>query len=1046
MNDIQQKTYIFSIAISDYHYFDKLPNAIQDSNAIRTALEDKYKIEKVWQLLDHDVSSSAIKGKFKEIKETVSSEDALLIIYNGHGSIKGNNNIAYWQFVNSQIDTEETWYKCSDFFDELTELDEIKHIAVLVNSCFSGDIFFQDGLNSDRYDSGEGRKSRTLLTASLRNQTTRESHLQSLNSPFSSALISVLSENEKQYKLSLLTIITYIYFKFEENDFGSNPRYGSFKGNEGGLFTLQLKEDADTIWIKTLENDTIENYDRFIRKFPSSKHVETANEKKQELIDNGKHWADALDRIIEMVQPFTKEEYTLEIINQSSFVLKKIQDLAQDLDKSEEDNKAWDECMSINNSDVPDQKKVQVLEKFKSNYQSSQFYNLATDMLDSLKRNITDEKLWRDICRKKNRTPTNVKRGFIEYIHSYRYDGNHFTEATKKYSDVSLYMEARMMIDDQLDLDKGRKLLKKYQNKFPEGLYKNSVKRELNKVSIEAQVKKITSELEEAKSPLDLAVLYDLINQIEGFSKDEKTASIDILSEAQQIVSEYEYERDEDHKTVKQSDSIPELKSFIVKYSDDEFAEELVTDIQNRFYDKEEELFDEAKRKKDVKLFYNYMNTFEATDTYYDRASQRIKELEYYEKLQTKEQFKKYLTDYEEKGLMLEEAQTQIASIEYKETKQQLYEQALTNDSIDICQNYLDDYDNNRDKKWSEIEVRFKKLDYDQKATELFKEIEQATETKAKLNLCKSYLLKYSEGLQQQQVTDIAADIQGILNSRIALQAAIEKKSIEAFNNYKDNHPHQHDEANDYIDYLEAKKLKTKEAFQKYIEAHQETGLNISEAKDGMRFLEALETEVIDDLHEYNQLATTTEFEAEANSKIKELAFLAELDAAFQKANETDDIKVLSKYIRSYGDKNEGYRDKILDKLGELKREKRDHEEFEIAKNSKNTKLLTDYIGKYGNKGLHINEATKLVQQRNLGITEKDINVLQKMDANAAAIRSLSDNTKTTNDHIQSLMKQLSESQQKNEEDKKLFRKKLLYSGVGVITAIVIVLIVVYVS
>lgn len=1014
MNNTQPKTYVFSIAIGDYTYLDSIPNAIKDAQNVIKALHDKYKIEKIWQLENENVTLNAIKKTFIEIEETLKSEDALLILYNGHGSVKGKGNIAYWQFQGSRTDAEQTWYKCSDFFDEITELEDIQHIALLVNSCFSGNLFEQDGLYSQKYDKGTGKKSRVLFTASLKNQVVRDSHFNSENSPFSEALIDILSNNKDNYELPLLHIISFIHSQFDKNDFGSTPRYGHFKGNDGGQFVLYLKEDIEVIWSKTLKENSIEGYDGFIQKFPSSNLLTKALENKQKLIEERKNWHNTLNQITKLITPFAKEEYSIEMFEQSKILLNSVKNVKNSLNKNEESSNEWEDLMKINNSKVKDTEKIKALEKFIQKNKHSNYKISAESILESLRQKVQEEKLWKDVNNRTGKALINVKNSYIAYIHNHKY-GRYIREANQNLRDVSLYMEAKDLITENKDLSAGRKLLEEYTRKFPKGLYIKRAEKELNKVSIETRAKKIKLEFNEAKAERDLIALYDLVSQIQEFGKDEKEANSEVLMKAQHIIAEYETKKVAEHKKAIESDKVSELKFFIKLYFKDELAINLVEEVQEILDDKEEKMFFEAERGKEIDLFRDLTEMFDEDDNFYDKALQRIEELNFYFGLNTKEQYQKYLEhpQYKVNGLMLKEVKDHVERIEQDELKQSQYENAINSNSIEICQKYLDEYEKEKDDKWFEIEHKFKELDYALRSKELFDEIIKATEVKDKLSLCHSYLSKYPEGIQLNEVEEIKEKMQKIIDSDDAFEIAVKANKIEILEDYKINHSRNHNKADDYIDYLKVKKLKTKKAFKEYIDKYKgTTGLNIAKAEDGIVFLEALSTGEILPLHEYKRKSIEKEFEKEANTRIKELADLKELEEEFAKANETKDIDTLSRYIRVYGDKNKEYKNNIIDKLTKLKRDKQDNEEFEKAKGSGKVQPLTDYIGKYGETGLNIIEATKLLRERKLGITEKDVNVIQKLNDNTSGI------------HL--LIKEF----QENREENKSFNRKLMYGAI----------------
>jgi|AntRauTorckE5430_2_1112549.scaffolds.fasta_scaffold01319_5 hypothetical protein len=1012
MNNTEPKTYVFSIAIGDYTYLDKLPNAVKDAQSVIKVLQDKYKIEKIWQLEDAEVTQNAIKKTFTEIEQTLKQEDALLILYNGHGSVKGKGNIAYWQFQGSRIDAEQTWYKCSDFFDEITELEDIQHISLLVNSCFSGNLFEQDGLSSKRYDKGTGKKSRVLFTASLKNQTTRDSTKHGMNSPFCHSLIEILSNNKDSYELFLLNIVSYIHSQFDKNDFGSTPRYGHFKGNDGGQFVLYLKEDIEVIWSKTLKENSIEGYDSFIQKFPSSNLVSKAIENKKKLTEERESWHNTLDEITKLITPFVKEEHSSEIVKQSQSFLNNVKNVKNNLNESEESNNEWEELMKINNSNAKDTEKIKALERFIQNNKYSNYKMSAENILDNLRQKVQDEKLWKDVNNRTGKSLINIKRGYIDYIHNHKY-GKHIGEANQNLRDVSLYMEAKDLITNNNDLSEGRKLLEEYKRKFPEGLYIKRAEKELNKVSIEARAKKIKLEFEEAKIENNLPALYDLVSEIQEFKKDEKEANSEVFTEAQLIITEYQTTKEKEYKKAIESNKVNELKFFIQLYSEDELAIDLVQEVQEALDNKEEQMFFEAERGKEIDLFKDLIEMFDENDNFYDKALQRTEELNLYFSLKTKEQYQKYLEhpQYKTNGLMLKEAKDHVKRIEQDELKQSQYDNAINSNSIEICQKYLDEYENDKDDKWFDIELKFKELDYTLRSKELFDEIIKATEIKDKLSLCHSYLSKYPKGIQLSQVEDIKEKMQKTIDSNDAFNIAVKTNEIEVLEDYKINHSQNHDKVDDYIDYLKAKQLKTKKAFEEYIGKYKDTtGLNIGKAKDGIVFLEALSTGESLPLHEYKRKSVEKEFEEEADTRIKELDDLKELEEEFAKANETEDIDTLSRYIRVYGDKNKEYKNKIIDKLTKLKRDKQDNEAFEAAKKSGKEEPLREYIGKYD---IHITEASKLLTERRLGITEKDVNVIQKMNDNASAINLLTQEFQKTRDDNKLMVEAMNKSSNK---------------------------------
>lgn len=980
VNISRPKTFVFSIAIEDYAFLSILPNAVNDSNAIIKVLCDKYKIGNVWQLENDEVTPNTIKDSFLKIKDVLRPEDSLLVIYNGHGTIKGKGEIAYWQFRDSKERDENTWYKCSDFFDEMTELD-VANIALFVNSCFSGNLFHQDGVNTSKYDEGRGKKTRALFTAGLRNEATIDKYDSNKNSPFASAFIEVLSNNKDQHELYLLNIVSYIYSKFNKNDYGSIPRYGTFKGDDGGQFILYLREDIEEAWGKSLKENTIEAFDNFIQKFGESKYFKDAENRKNLLMQERQNWISVLDKTTELIKPFVQEASNKKVAEQASKFLDAIKTKRAELSKGVVVSDDWQKLIKLNNSNVANSKKIDEFKNFIANNNTSDYIPLAENTLDRLEKKVKEEELWNEINNRRGKSLIHIKRGFIQYIHEHTYSGRYMFEANQNLRDISLWIEVDEQIRNKQDLDEGRKKLYEYKAKFPQGLYIRQAEKELSKISIEAQAKKIKAEFEEAKGSDDLNKLLELIEDIENFSdENELAANRYVLDEAKEIIKAYENKKSEEYKKVIENKRVLDLKHFLKLYNDDNFASEEVENVSVLLYEKEQAMYYKAEAEKTIDSFMAYMNEFDDGDNFYDKAKERIEELRLFFSLKNKKEFQDYIKEYVGNGLMLVEAREKIAEIEYEEHKQKKFEDAISMNSIDLYLEYLDSYENDKDKRWYEIESSFKKIELEIKSDKHFKEINKTLDNKNKLSLCISYLNKYVGEKHFEEVQSIKNEIEEIIESKNALDNAINKSDIKLLEEYKQKHSYNIQLADDHIDYLSAKIEKTKKAFLGYLEKYNESGVNVPKAKDAIRYLEALSSREIEHLYEYVSDSLEKEFYDEAQEKIKELEEIKEIENEFKVANEKSTIEAYSRFIRLHGEKDKYKRDLIIEKMSDLKRRKQDNEDFQAAKESGEAQPLAKYIGKYGESGLNIVEATDLFRKRKLGVTEREVSVSNKVD------------------------------------------------------------------
>ena len=681
-----------------------------------------------------------------------------------------------------------------------------------------------------------------------------------------------------------------------------------------------------------------------------------------------------------MIKPFLQKVSNKKVAEQASMFFNIIQTKRDGLTKGVVVNDDWQKLMELNNSNVANSKKIGELKKFIANNNSSDYIPLAEKILENLENKVKEEELWSEINNKRGKSLIHIKRGFIQYIHEHTY-GRYIFEANQNLRDISLWIEVDEQIRNKQDLDEGRKKLYEYKAKFPQGLYIRQAEKELSKISIEAQAKKIKTEFEEAKESDDLNKVLELIEEIENFrDENEIAANRDVLDKAKDIIKAYEDKKNEEHKKVIESKRVLDLKHFLKLYSDDNLASEEVESVSLIFYEKEQAMYYEAEAEKTIDSFMAYMDEFDNGDNFYDKAKERIEELELYFSLKDKKEFQSYMKEYAGKGLMLAEASEKIAAIEYEEHKQKKFEDAMSMNSIDLYLEYLDSYENDKDERWHEIESSFKKLELEIKADKHFQEIDKTLDEKSKLSLCISYLTKYEGEKHFEEVQLMKKEVEEIIESRNALDDAINKSDIKLFEEYKQKHSYNIQLADDHIDYLSAKIKKTKEAFLGYLEKYNESGVNVAKAKDAIRYLEALSSREIEHLYEYVSDSVEKEFYDEAQEKIKELEEIKEIENEFKVANEKSTIEAYSRFIRLYGEKDKDKRDLIIEKLSDLKRRKQDNEDFQAAKESGEAQPLAKYIGKYGESGLNIVEATDLFRKRKLGITEREVSVSNKVD------------------------------------------------------------------
>ena len=163
-------------------------------------------------------------------------------------------------------------------------------------------------------------------------------------------------------------------------------------------------------------------------------------------------------------------------------------------------------------------------------------------------------------------------------------------------------------------------------------------------------------------------------------------------------------------------------------------------DILERLQEKERESFEVAELSKKIEDFKDYLRDFEELDgIFIDEAKERINEIEYFKTLSTKEGFNVYLQTYP-KGLMRKDAQENIYSIEREERKEALYQKILNEDSINLCKEYLEEFQE-EDSKKQVVENKLEHLVVEVQINDLMDKI-LAAKGEEKLELCDRFLLK----------------------------------------------------------------------------------------------------------------------------------------------------------------------------------------------------------------------------------------------------------------------------------------------------------------
>ena len=185
------------IGIDKYKHLQDLETAIKDARAVADVLENQYGFKVT--LLENPARGDIVET-FDELRETMTSNDNLLIYYAGHGWQDDNTDQGYWLASDAKSNRRTNWVSNATLTDTMKGL-QAKHVMIVADSCFSGtlvraaDIGFEDA----DYKSGEywrrmaQKQTRVAMVSGGLEPVADNGG--SGHSPFAKAFIDALGEN-----------------------------------------------------------------------------------------------------------------------------------------------------------------------------------------------------------------------------------------------------------------------------------------------------------------------------------------------------------------------------------------------------------------------------------------------------------------------------------------------------------------------------------------------------------------------------------------------------------------------------------------------------------------------------------------------------------------------------------------------------------------------------------------------------------------------------------------------------------------------------------
>ena len=145
LNSAVGKQWAVFIAIDYYQEWGPLKEPVKDAKEIRDILLEYYYIDEVRELYDRDATTAGIRLLLIGLRSEVGINDSVFVFYAGHGHFDPDTNTGFWIPKNGGRNLKEqtNWLPNIQVRNLLTQLPA-KHVFLVSDSCFSGDILYAD--------------------------------------------------------------------------------------------------------------------------------------------------------------------------------------------------------------------------------------------------------------------------------------------------------------------------------------------------------------------------------------------------------------------------------------------------------------------------------------------------------------------------------------------------------------------------------------------------------------------------------------------------------------------------------------------------------------------------------------------------------------------------------------------------------------------------------------------------------------------------------------------------------------------------------------
>ncbi len=244
--DLQRgKNYVLAIAIDEYSD-NPLYNCVQDMEVVTNALQLYHGFDSadITTMPNGTANRGAIIREIRNISNTLTEKDNFILYFSGHGIIDKIDKEGYWLVSGCDFNNYSTEGITNQEILRYVKTMKARHILLLVDSCFSGSLFYTTKSGGDPVypvDVRERFPSRWAITAGRQEKVSDGEA--GRHSPFAEKLIGYLQRGdhtEGRFSVSELAGFLKTSVPRNANQY-PDGRPLQNAGDDGGEFVFYLK-------------------------------------------------------------------------------------------------------------------------------------------------------------------------------------------------------------------------------------------------------------------------------------------------------------------------------------------------------------------------------------------------------------------------------------------------------------------------------------------------------------------------------------------------------------------------------------------------------------------------------------------------------------------------------------------------------------------------------------------------------------------------------------------------------------------------------------